>query len=84
MDTEPVTRRHDLTDAQWAVPAPLLPAVSVKGRPLKWSRRQLIDGIRWRIRVGSPWRDVPVDYGPWQTVYWLFVGGSVMGPGLSC
>ncbi|MFD0535405.1 transposase [Actinomadura luteofluorescens] len=34
------------------------------GRPPKWSRRQLIDGIRWRVRVGSPWRDVPVQYGP--------------------
>jgi transposase len=32
----------------------------------------LIDGIRWRIRVGSPWRDVPDRYGPWQTVYGLF------------
>jgi transposase len=32
----------------------------------------LIDGIRWRTRVGSPWRDVPALYGPWQTVYGLF------------
>jgi hypothetical protein len=31
----------------------------------------LIDGIRWRIRVGSPWRDVPPVYGCWQTVYRL-------------
>src|SRR5437016_3434066 len=37
-----------------------------------WTRRQLIDGIRWRLRVGSPWRDVPPRYGPWQTVYGLF------------
>lgn len=35
-------------------------------------RRQLIDGIRWRVRTGSPWRDVPACYGPWQTVYGLF------------
>jgi transposase len=52
-----VTRRHDLTDRQWAVLAPLLPAVSSAGRPPKWERRQLIDGIRWRIRIGAPWRD---------------------------
>ncbi|NJP35949.1 IS5 family transposase, partial [Micromonospora thermarum] len=26
----------------------------------------------WRIRIGSPWRDVPAEYGPWQTVYGLF------------
>jgi transposase len=38
----------------------------------KWSKRQLIDGIRWRTRTGAPWRDVPARYGPWQTVYGLF------------
>jgi transposase len=67
-----VTRRHDLTDAQWAVLAPLLPAASGKGRPPKWTKRQLIDGIRWRIRVGAPWRDVPEQYAPWPTLYGLF------------
>ncbi|MEV0325816.1 transposase [Micromonospora echinospora] len=51
---------------------PLLPAPCRSGRPPKWSRRQLIDGIRWRTRVGSPWRDVPALYGPWQTIYGLF------------
>ncbi|MFF5117345.1 transposase [Dactylosporangium aurantiacum] len=44
----------------------------MRGRPPKWSRRQLIDGIRWRVRVGAPWRDVPAEYAPWQTLYWLF------------
>jgi transposase len=67
-----VTRGHDLTDAQWAALAPLLPAPPVRGRPPKWTRRQLIDGMRWRIRVGSPWRDVPAEYAPWQTIYGLF------------
>jgi transposase len=67
-----VTRRHDLTDAQWQRLAPLLPAVSSNGRPPKWEKRQLIDGIRWRIRIGAPWRDVPAEYAPWPTVYGLF------------
>lgn len=67
-----VTRRHDLTDAQWAALEPHLPAGSGRGRPPKWSRRQLIDGIRWRIRTGAPWRDVPACYGHWATVYGLF------------
>ncbi|WP_162562072.1 transposase, partial [Salinispora mooreana] len=64
MATLAVTRRHDLTDAQWQQLAVLLPAASVKGRPPKWDKRQLINGIRWRIRIGSPWRDVPAEYGP--------------------
>jgi transposase len=51
---------------------PLLPKGKKPGRPPKWTRRQLIDGIRWRTRAGTPWRDVPERYGPWQTVYGLF------------
>ncbi|WP_435826549.1 transposase [Nonomuraea dietziae] len=64
-----MTRWHDLTDGQWAA---LLSAPSGRGRPPKWSRRQLIDGIRWRIRTGAPWRDVPESYAPWSTVYGRF------------
>ncbi len=72
MATVAVTRRFDLTDAQWAVLQPLLPADIRPGRPPSWTKRQLIDGIRWRVRVGAPWRDVPVCYGSWQAVYSLF------------
>ncbi|WP_447008662.1 transposase [Saccharothrix sp. DSM 118769] len=64
--------RADLTDAQWAVLHPLLPVGARPGRPPKWSKRQLSDGTRWRVRVGAPWRDVPPGYGPWQTVYGVF------------
>jgi transposase len=71
VDTLAVAEQADLTDAQWAVLAPLLPR-SGKGRPPERMKRQLINGIRWRVRTGSPWRDVPPGYGPWQTVYGLF------------
>lgn len=72
METIPAAARADLTDAQWAVLSPLLPRPSRVGRPPKRDRRRLIDGIRWRVRAGTPWRDVPTCYGPWQTVYGLF------------
>ncbi|BCK53941.1 MULTISPECIES: IS5 family transposase [Nocardia] len=72
MNSVTATCRADLTDAQWAKLEPLLPAGMKPGRPPRWSKRQLIDGIRWRIRTGSPWRDIPSVYGPWQTVYGLF------------
>lgn len=72
MATLAVSRRADLTDGQWAVLEPLLPASGGLGRPAKWTKRQLIDGIRWRVRVGAPWRDVPGCYGHWRTVYGLF------------
>jgi transposase len=68
----PVTRRFDLTDGQWALLEALLPKPKKAGRPSKWSKRQLIDGIRWRVRVGAPWRDVPDCYGHWRSVYGLY------------
>jgi transposase len=65
-------RRHDLNDSQWQRLVTLLPAEPCRGRPPKWSKRQIIDGIRWRVRTGSPWRDVPPQYAPWQTLYRWF------------
>ncbi|MFF7213045.1 transposase [Streptomyces sp. NPDC008238] len=64
--------RGDLTDEQWAVLEPLLPVRKKVGRPATWTRRQLIDGIRFRVRTGVPWREVPERYGPWGRVYDLF------------
>jgi transposase len=67
-----VTRRHDLTDAQWAVLEPLLPTARRPGRPPTSTKRQLIDAIRWRTRAGAPWRDIPDHYGSWAAAYALF------------
>jgi transposase len=64
--------RGDLTDEQWAVLEPLLPRGKKPGRPPIWTRRQLINGIRFRVRTGIPWRDMPEQYGPWGRVYDLF------------
>ncbi len=32
--------------------------------------REVINGILWKLRTGSPWGDLPEEsYGPWQTCY---------------
>ena len=31
-----------------------------------------MNAIRWRVRTGAPWRDLPERYGPWETAYGLF------------
>ncbi|WP_308013475.1 transposase [Streptomyces beigongshangae] len=46
--------RGDLTNGQWAQMEPLLPQGIKPGRPPVWTRRQLMDGIRWRTRTGAP------------------------------
>jgi transposase len=65
----------DLTDSQWARLEPLLPpspAARRGGRPRYRSRRELIDGIRWRYQSGTRWDRLPARYGPHQTTYALF------------
>ncbi|MEV5958220.1 IS5 family transposase [Streptomyces sp. NPDC051987] len=62
--------RGDLSDEQWSVLESLLPEAGVSRRSP--GRRRLVDGVRWRVRTGVPWRDLPCEYGPWQTVYGLF------------
>jgi transposase len=32
----------------------------------------VVDGILWILRTGSPWRDLPEEFGPWATVWDLF------------
>ena len=72
MPTLSAAGRHDLADREWSVLEPQLPKGKKAGRPRRWSLRRLLDGIRWRIRAGAPWRDVPPQCGPWQSVYGLF------------
>jgi len=61
--------RHDLTDEEWALLEPLLPAQTPRrSRPWK-DHRTVVNGVLWRTRTGSPWRDLPASYGCWKTVY---------------
>ena len=65
-------QRHELTDAQWERLAPLLPpARPTRGRP-NHDHRRVVNGMLWRLATGVPWRDLPPQYGPWQTVYSRF------------
>ena len=61
--------RHDLTDDEWALLEPVLPdRAPRRSRPWK-DHRTVVNGVLWRTRTGSPWRDLPRSYGCWKTVY---------------
>ncbi len=64
-----MVRMGQVSDEFWAVVEPLLPSSEGRrGRP--WSdHRRVLEGICWRYRTGSPWRDVPEQFGPWKTVW---------------
>jgi len=60
--------RHRLSDQQWELIEEIFPEPSATGRP-PVNRRDMIDAINWRMRTGSPCRDLPEEFGPWTTVY---------------
>ena len=63
----------NLTDAEWAVLAPLIPQASPGGRPPKTDMRQAMNAIFYLLRTGSPWRYLPRDgFPPRSTVYNIF------------
>jgi transposase len=63
--------RFDLADAEWAILEPLLPELGKRGG--RWrDHRQVINGICWVKRTGSPWRDMPERYGPYSTAHGRF------------
>jgi transposase len=65
-----VTRyQTDLTDAEWRVIAPHLPKPCATGRPREWPMREIVNGI---LRAGCPWRLLPNDLPPWETIYRWF------------
>ncbi len=59
----------DLTEPQWVILEPLVPAVRPGGRPAKHARRAIVDALRSVLRGGISWRSLPHEYPPWQTVY---------------
>lgn len=62
----------DLTDAQWEVVEPLIPAVKSGGRPAIHDRREIMNAILYVLRTGCSWRSLPHDFPSWQTVYDYF------------
>ena len=67
-----MTRRHELTEEQWAELEPLLPPAKPETGKPNHDHRTILNGILWKLRTGAPWRDVPERYGPWSTVYSRF------------
>ena len=65
--------RKMLSNRQWNCIAPLLPSeCGHSGRPYAQSHRTTLEGILWIARTGAPWRDLPPQFGKWNTIYQRF------------
>ena len=70
MPSEPYST--DLTDAAWALIAPLLPAARTGGRPRTTDLRAVLNAIFYLLRTGCQWRLLPREFPAWGTVYHYF------------
>ena len=59
----------DLSDAEWALLAPLLPPAKPGGRPRSTDLREVLNAIGYWLRGGVAWHALPHDFPAWQTVY---------------
>jgi putative transposase len=62
----------DITDEQWPLIEPHLPAARPGGRPRKTDMRDVVDAIFYILRTGCQWRYLPLDFPPRSTVWRYF------------
>lgn len=82
----------DLTDEQWAILEPLIPAAKAGGHPRYVNMREVLNAIFYILCGDCIWRMMPHDFFAWKTVYhyfrqwrlnsvWSAVESSVKGKG---
>jgi putative transposase len=64
----------DLSDHEWDLIKHLVPEAKAGGRPEKYPKREILNGIFYILRGGCAWRLLPHDFPPWQIVYHYFWG----------
>jgi len=69
----------DLKYTEWQLISEFFPSATF-GRPAKWEKWQIINGILYVNRTGCQWRMLPVNFPPWRTVYhyyWRWKGDGL-------
>ena len=69
----------DVSDNEWAFVASYLALLREDAPQRNHDLREVLNGLRWVVRTGSPWRYMPHDLPPWEAVYqqtrrWLSAG----------
>jgi transposase len=69
----------DLTDAEWQLIERMVPEPKPGGRPAKYTRRDVVDAVRYVVRSGCPWRLLPHDFPRWNSVFKYFTDWKKAG-----
>ena len=64
--------RTCLTDAQWERLAPLTPGRPGDPGATGRDNRRFVEAVLWIVRTGCPWRDLPEEFGKWNSVFKRF------------
>ena len=63
--------RYSLSNLQWNFIESFLPKPKVRGRPAL-NPRTVFNAILWILGSGAAWRDLPKEYGNWNSIYHKF------------
>jgi len=65
-----------LRDEQWKRIEPLMQGKDGDRGRSGANNRLFVEAVLWLARTGSPWRDLPAEFGPWNSVYVRFARWS--------
>ncbi len=66
------TDRFVISDDTWARIAPQVPGKASDRGVTGADTRLFLEAVMWRVRTGSPWRDLPPDFGNWNSTFRRF------------
>ena len=72
-------QRLVISDGLWERMAPLLPGKATDRGTTAKDNRLFLEALFWKVRTGSPWRDLPDRFGKWNSQFRRFRRWSVSG-----
>jgi|TARA_Y100000294_G_scaffold175263_1_gene194934 transposase len=67
-----ITERLFIRDEVWEKVSPHLPGKATDRGVTAADNRLFLEAVLWRVRTGSPWRDLPLALGNWNSVFQRF------------
>ena len=64
--------RFVITDEVWAQISPVLSGKPTDCGVTGKDTRLFLEAVLWRVRAGSPWRDLPTGFGNWNSIFIRF------------
>jgi transposase len=64
--------RHKLADKQWNQIYEFLKVYPKLHTKNEEKCRKFVESVHWILRTGAPWRDIPAEFGNWNTVFKRF------------